>query len=495
MDFMQKIAAVWRNVSIVQKALLVAIIGTMVGAVVLLVHWAGRPDMRLLYDQLAPEEASKIVDKIAEKDIPYELKNGGASIYVPKEQVYQLRLTMAKEGLPEGSQKGYKIFDDAKIGVSPKVQDINLQRALQEELAKSIQMMDGVVHARIHIVSPEHSIFSSAEKHTTASVALRMRQGFELSQASIAAITYLVAGAIENLKPENVTIVDSNGRLLSRRSDGQFDNGATTVADYRERVERNLSKKAEDMLVTVLGPDRASVKVSAEIDMTSLNLVTEKYEPKGVPTKEEIESTTETSAAPAESSEGSGGKKTGETTVTEYVVGKTVEQKTITPGEIKSLAVAAFVDLTPDTADPNATEPAEQIMAVTDVEQIIKNALGLKETDSLKVVPVRFNRPTIQPIVEQEPPGWTRYMAIAKHGSLGIMALCALLAFKMFAGAGKKAAAEQAQLPEGYAGAGLLPPGPEAAEPVVLRRQIATALQNNPEQVKKLFASWVEERE
>jgi len=496
MDLIQKIAAIWRNVSIVQKALLLAIIGTMVGAVVLLVQWAGRPDMRLLYDQLIPEEASKIVDKIAEKDIPYELKNGGTSIYVPKEQVYQLRLDMAKEGLPEGSQKGYKIFDDAKIGVSPKIQDINLLRALQEELAKSIQMMDGVAHARIHIVSPEHSIFAADKTQTTASVALRMRPGFEISQSGIAAITHLVAGAVENLKPENVTIVDSNGRLLSRSNDAAFDNGATTVADYRERVERNLSKKAEDMLVAVLGPDRASVKVSAEIDMTSLNLVTESYEPKGVPKKEEIESTTETTPPTENTENAAGGKKAGETTVTEYVIGKTVEQKTILPGEIKSLAVAAFVDLTPDTADANAAASAQPIMAVADVEQVIRNALGLKETDSLKVVPAKFNRPTIEPIAEEEPSNWPRYMAIARHGSLGIMALCALLVFKMFAGAGKKAAAEltQAQLPEGYS-AGMLPAGPEASEPVVLRRQIATALQNNPQQVKKLFASWVEERE
>jgi flagellar M-ring protein FliF len=498
MDFIQKIAAVWRNVSIVQKALLLAIIGTMVGAVVLLVQWAGRPDMRLLYDQLVPEEASKIVDKIAEKDVPYELKNGGTSIYVPKEQVYQLRLAMAKEGLPEGSQKGYKIFDDAKIGVSPKIQDINLQRALQEELAKSIQMMDGVAHARIHIVSPEHSIFAANKTQTTASVALRLQPGFEISQSSIAAITHLVAGAVENLKPENVTIVDSNGRLLSRSSDEAFDNGATTVADYRERVERNLSKKAEDMLVAVLGPGRASVKVSAEIDMTSLNLVTEKYEPKGIPTKEEIESTTETTPSTENTENAAAGKKAGETTVTEYVVGKTVEQKTILPGEIKSLAVAAFVDLTPDTADANAAASAEPIMAIADVEQVIRNALGLKETDSLKVVPAKFNRLTIEPIAEEEPSNWPRYMAIARHGSLGIMALCALLVFKMFASAGKKAAAAempQAQLPEGYTGAGMLPAGPEASEPVVLRRQIATALQNNPQQVKKLFASWVEERE
>ena len=117
--------------SIVQRALLLAIVLTVITAGSMLFYWASRPDMRLLYQDLSPAEASKITDKIAEKDVPYELKNGGTAVYVPKQHVYQLRIDMAKEGLPESSQKGYKIFDEAKIGVSPKVQEINLQRALQ----------------------------------------------------------------------------------------------------------------------------------------------------------------------------------------------------------------------------------------------------------------------------------------------------------------------------------------------------------------------------
>jgi flagellar M-ring protein FliF len=497
MDFFQKIIAVWRNVNIVQRALLIAIALTVAAGAFLLFRWSRRPDMKLLYRDLAPDEASKITDKISERDIPYELKRGGTAIYVPQEHVYQLRLDMAKEGLPEGSQKGYKIFDNAKIGVSPKVQDINLQRALQEELAKSIQMIDGVLHARVHIVTPEHSIFTSDQSSTTASVALRIRPGYELSSSSIAAITHLVAGAVESLKPENVTVVDSNGRLLSRRSDQAFDNGATTVADYRERVEHNLAKKAEDMLIAVLGPDRASVKVSAEIDMTSSNFVTEKYDPKGVPTKEEIESTTETKPAPAAKDNepaGNSGKKAGETIVTEYVIGKTVEQRTIMPGDIKSLAVAAFVDLTPDNADPNNPEAAAPIVELAEVEQIIKNALGLKDTDSLKVVQARFNRP-IAAMPEEQPSNWPRYMAIARNASLGIMAICALLVLKIFGGASKKAAkgTAQAELPAGAEAAALMPA--QASEPLMLRRQIASALQNNPDQVKRLFSSWVEEKE
>ncbi len=497
MDIFKKLGAIWENISIVQKALLVAITLTLVAAGGLLVHWASKPDMQLLYNDLDPEEAGKITDKISERNIAYELR--GTSVFVPKEHVYQLRLDMAKEGLPEGSQKGYNIFDKQKISVSPKVQDINLQRALQEELAKSIQMMDGINHARIHITSSEDSIFANESKQTTASVALRLKPGYEIGQSSIAAITHLVAGAVEGLKPENVTVVDSNGRLLSRSHDELTDNGAGTVADYRQNIEKSLAKKAEDMLIAVLGPGRASVRVSAEIDMTSLSTVTEKYDPKGVATKEEIESTTETQPAGSEENTTPGQKEQSKTT-TETAFGKTVEQKTVLPGEIKSLTVAAFVDLTPPDADPNNLAAATPIMSILDVEGIIKNALGLKDTDSLKVVQARFNRPKDNTMPVAEASSWPRYMMIAKNASLGVMAICALLVFKMFAKAGKKATAalpaEQMQLPEGVQpAAGLLPPTQEANEPVVLRRQIASALQSNPDHVKRLFASWVEERE
>ena len=136
-------------------------------------------------------------------------------------------------------------------------------------------------------------------------------------------------------------------------------------------------------------------------------------------------------------------------------------------------------------------------MAITDVEQIIKNALGLKDTDSLKVVHVRFSRPVKLLPEKEESSAWPKYMAIAKNGSLGIMAICALLVFKIFAGAGKKAAAAgvASELPEGSLALPQLPAAQEGAEPVILRRQIASALQNNPAQVKRLFASWAEEKE
>ncbi len=502
MNFFQKLNAVWQKVGLVQRVLLIAIVLAFVAFGVLLTNWARRPDMRMLYQQLSPEEASKITEKISEKSIAYELRNGGTTIYVPKESVYQLRLDMAKEGLPEGQQGGYKIFDNEKIGVSPFVQNVNLKRALQEELAKSIQMINGVVHARVHIVAPEQTLFTSEAGKTTASVILRLKPGYRVSALNIAAITHLVSGSVEGLTSDNVTVIDSQGRLLSSQSDNTIASGAGTVQEYRERVEQNLANKAEEMLTTVLGPGRATVRVSAVIDMNSVNIATETYDPTAkVASKEEITSGSETEP-PAASETGQpaapgGTTKKDETIITEYEVGKTVKQEIILPGTIRSLSVAAFVDLSPaDANDTAATGTSVMIMQLSEVEEVIRNALGLKESDALKVVNVKFHRPAVESMIDEEPSIWPRIMTIVRHASLGIMAICALLVLRMFRGAKKKAAATAttAQLAGTEGPAGLLPAEASSSEPLVLRRQITSALQRNPDQVKQLFSSWLEEK-
>lgn len=488
MSFFEKIEAIWKNVSIVQRALLIAICLAVVIAGVSLSYWARRPDMRVLYSGLDPEEAAKITDKISDKGIVYKLASGGTTIYAPAQHISQLRLEMAKNGLPESGQKGYGIFDDEKIGISPFVQNINLKRALQDELAKSIQMIDGVGHARIHIVSSDRTLFSSNSSNTSASVVLRMKPGFRLSGSNIAAITHLVAGSVEGLDSQKVTIVDSSGNLLSSESDDISARGAGTVADYRERIEQNYAKKVEDMLLAVLGPGRSTVKVSAIIDMNSINIVKESYAPKGVPLREEIKSGSEAGAASASKSGETlkGSLKKDETILTEFQYDKTVKQEVILPGQIKSLAVAAFVDLYPE--DPNSKD---LIMAKSDVEDIIKNALGLKDTSSIKVVNARFPRPMAS-LINQEEAGGLDLVAIAGQASVGIMSICALLVLKMFSGAKKKAAT--GQLPPGANPAALLEAGGETGQ-LAMSNQIASALQSNPDQVKQLFANWIEEKE
>ncbi|MBN2270463.1 MAG: flagellar M-ring protein FliF [Sedimentisphaerales bacterium] len=502
MSFFQKIQAVWNNISLVQRALLVAVVLTVGIVGTLLVQWARRPDMRMLYQQLSPEDASKITEKISEKGITYELRNGGTTIYAPKEHIYQLRLDMAKDGLPVGEQGGYSIFDKEKVGASPFAQEVNLKRALQDELAKSIQMIDGIDYARIHIVNTEKNIFASKAADTSASVVLRLRPGYTLSALNIAAITHLVAGSVDGLNSDKVTVIDSQGRLLSSESDQAGAHQAGTVQAYKERVEQSLEKKVEDMLTTVLGPGRAAVRVSAVIDMNSVSTIKETYEPKGIVSKEDIQKNEEKpTAASGNDSSGTPGKSIkDETITTEYVNPKTVEQKDVLPGKIISLSASAVVDLSVSDANQTGSNAASgKIMQLEDVEKLIRNTLGLDPTDteSLTVVDARIYRPT-ESLTEAEPSSWPRYMAIVHQASLGIMAICAMLVLRIFKGA-KKKATQQAfpgQLPAAgtVETAGFLPAG-GAADSFALRRQISGALRKNPEQVKQVFASWIQESE
>jgi len=497
---LQKIRAIWQKIGLVQQVLLGAIVLTFVIAGAGLFYWAGRPDMRMLYKDLGPEEASAITEKISESGIAYELRNGGTAVYVPKESVYQLRLDMAKEGLPSGQLGGYKIFDNEKIGISPFVQTVNLKRALEEELAKSIQMINCVARARVHIVSSEQTVFTPEAGKTTASVSLELKPGYSLSEQNKAAITHLVAGGVEGLTAENVTVIDTQGRLLAGDSGGNLAAGAGTVQEYRQKVEQDLEDRVEEMLTTLLGAGRAKVMVSAVIDMNSVSTITEKYEPKGVATKEEITTGSETGVSVAQAAgqpSTPGSLKKDETILTEYEVGKTVTQETVLPGEIKSLSVSAVVDLSP--ADPNATGSGGQtakVMDPNDVEKLIENALGLDLAggDSLTVIDAPFVRPPQSPL-DEEAGGGLDFVAIARQASLGIMAICALLVLRMFKGAKKKVQAEAAeQLAAGEGSAGLLPGGSGSSGAPALRHQVALALKQDPERVRQLFTSWVEDK-
>ncbi len=498
MNFFHKIYAVWQKVSVIQKALLTGVLLTFILVSVVFTKWAKQPDFAVLFSNLAVEEAAKITDKLSEKSIPYELRNGGTAVYAPRKDIYQLRADLAKEGLPGGSRGGYKLFDDEKIGTSPFVQGVNLQRALQDELANSIQMIEGIDHARVHIVKPQNNLFKNESQQTTASVVLRLRPGVNLSPGSIAAITRLVAGSVEGLKSENVTVVDGRGNLLSGNGTEAIDNGASMVADYKERVERNLEKKVEDMLTAAIGAGRVSVKVSAVVNTVSTKTTRENYDKKNmVPTKEESSSNSEVAAA------GNGNEKKDKSNVTEYAVGKTVEQVIQLAGGIESLSVAAFVDLSPRiTADMNDTAKAEalakgKIMQITDVEQIIRTALGLTEKDTIKVVETTFAPP--KPVEEVKASPWPMYLGIAKNASLGIMAVCALLALRIFAkSAGAADTAEQSQSAAAGVSAGqpaMMPmQSMTGVDQNMLRKQISAALQSNPAAVRQLFSSWIQEK-
>lgn len=509
----QNVLEIWRRMRLMQRVLLVTVLLTCVGALVLLVGWARRPEMALLYSDLAPEEASRIIEKIRDLGVAYELKHGGTAVYVPTEDKYTVWLELAGEGLPTGDNPGYRILDEEKIGAGPFTQRINYTRAMEGELAKTISLIEGIVGARVHIVRPTSNLFRPDQKGATATVALRVRPGWHLAPGAVAAIVHLVAHSVENLRAEDVAVVDSAGSLLSGGAGGPMARGVGTLLDYKNQVEEYLAAKAEKMLTTVLGPGRAIVRVDAVIETSSSDQTIEKYSPdEKVVTKEEMTTKSETPDAAGGSgpeAAGSGGESQEETTTTDYLVSRTIEKTVDMPGKIASVSVSAFVDLSsPETAAPAADASATPAadagtpaaaapsLTVDDVEKIIQNALGLKDATTLTVVSVPFHRPVAAAEPEEEgllaSPQF--YLDVARHASLGVLVIGALLVLKMFGGSKAKAGAASAggELQPSRAEGGMNLLAGAEVNPDELRQRIAAALQENPEEVKRLFQTWVD---
>ncbi len=501
----QNLQQIWQRTSLVQRVLLVVILLVCIGAVALLVGWAHQPQMSLLYSGLAPEEAGKIVEKMNDADVPYELTDGGSTIKVPVDQVHSLRLTMASQGLPVGGQAGYQILDKEKIGTSPFTQRVNYTRAIEGELAKTIKLVDGVTTARVHIVRPETALFATQKKNASATVLVRVRPGWRLSPSNVAAITNLVAGSVENLVPEKVVVVDGRGRLLTSGGEGSdLARKANTLLDYKAQVEEYLADKAEKMLAAVLGPNRASVRVDAEIDITGSTETLEKYDADNkVITKEELRSTSTTPASAADGA-AKGATTKEEDTITEYLVSRTTSQTTTLPGKIKSMTVAAMVDLSAPAASSEESEPAAAAAKITlkDVEDIIRNAVGLKQADALKVVQTTFHQAAKTEGPAEESTGIMSMgflLEMARRFSLGILVIGVLVAMRVLRGPKKKAGGSGEAQPalEGQVGGmgNLLPGGLSENDAALMRAQITQTLRDNPDQVKRLFQSWVSSEE
>lgn len=514
----EKINAVWQRIGLVQRAVLAAAVMACIITGGLLTKWATRPEMRLLYGNLNAEQAGLIADKIQGQNVECKLGAGGSSVYVPSEKVYEIRAMLAKEGLgPKEGEPGYEIFDNEKLGVSPLVQKLNYNRALQGELAKTIQFFDGVEYARVHIVRPEQTMFTGDGQKASASVMLKLRPGWRLSQASAAAITNLVSGAVEALKPENVTIADSQGNLLTgTTTHDTVAAGANTYKDYKSAIEQQMTERLLRSLDLVLGPGKATVLASVMVDMTSESEVKTIYE-KGIPEEETVDESSNIQPASTspdgQSANPAATEKTG-STQSKYKVPQTVTTRQSSPGKITSWSVSIIADLSKQQSPASKTEESKDadektqsdaapqtalVMTEEDVKAIVRTAIGseLLKEENLTVRHVPFNRPMVQEINETVGfEKWDRYIEIARQSSMGVLALCALLALKIFTGAGKKAAAAAAQQSANALGAGnpaLLAAGSGADAASAIRQHIAAQMRQNPEQVRQLFANWLAE--
>ena len=266
-----------RNLSIL-LILLLSIVGF--GS---LIFWNSQPDLQVLFSNLAPDDAGEMVNKLKEKKIPFRLSHSGTTLLVPKDQVYDLRLSFAAEGLPKGGGVGFEVFDRTNIGITDFVQKLNYQRALQGELSRTIRQIKEIEQARVHIVTPKESLFIGEQKKPTASVFIKTRSGMTPGPPQVEGIVHLVASAVEGLDPGNITVVDTSGKILSKRSDstlvGQL---TTTQLEYQKNSEEGLKKKVQGMLEGVLGPNKAIARVSMDIDFQQVDITEERYEPSTV---------------------------------------------------------------------------------------------------------------------------------------------------------------------------------------------------------------------
>jgi flagellar M-ring protein FliF len=371
-----------------QKITIVGVTILSIAAIVALVSFASRPSYGTLFTNLSAPDASKVVEKLKEKGVPFALENEGKTILVPKSQMFELRLALAGEGLPQTGMIGYEIFDRTNLGVSDFVQKVNYRRAIEGELARTILQLDEVEGARVHIVVPEKTLFSEDAKKATASVVLKLNSGRPLKPEMIQGILHLVASSVEGLDASNVTVLDSRGTLLSDNSKGNTLAALTsTQYELQQRVENYLAQKGQRMLEGVLGNGNVIVQVNAELDFRQVERTLEQYDPDNTTVRSE-QSTEEKNASAS-------GNRTN--TVTNYEINKTIEHIIENQGNIKRLSVAALINGTQKVSEKDGEKvvdyvprPQQELNQLTD---IIKRAVGYNagRSDEISVVNLPFD--------------------------------------------------------------------------------------------------------
>ena len=280
---LEKIITMFKEMSMSRKiALGIAVMVVVAGFTTMFV-WANKTKLKAAYTQLSKDDAALVVAQLKESNTPYKLTGDGTTIMVPEDIVYDVRLTMAKEGIPKGGGVGFEIFDKNEFGTTEFVQKINKTRAIQGELSRTISAFDEVQTARVMIVMPKDSVFVEEIKKPSASILLELNADLEKEQ--VAAIAHLVASSIQDLTPELVTIVDTAGRILfeGKTQEEQAKISAQNFAEaqykYKVRYEENLTKRIQTMLERIVGKDKAIVRVTSEMDFSKNDMNEEIYDP------------------------------------------------------------------------------------------------------------------------------------------------------------------------------------------------------------------------
>jgi len=402
------------------------------GAFIFLSARLSTPAVVPLFSGLDSGDSSKIAAKLESMGVYYEVLSGGAQIMVPRDKVLSVRMGLAEQGLPSGSANvGYEIFDKTDgMGVSSFVNNVNLIRALEGELGRTISAFNQIQNARVHLVIPKQDLFSKRKSEPTASIVLSLRGNQTLGQVQVAAISHLVATAVPELDVNKITIVDTQGRPFKKGANGEGDSGiiASTNEEFRVQYESRLKNVIEDLLSRSVGVGRVEAEVSAEVDFDREVIDSEIFDPDGqvarsIQTVEETESASDgvsgqvTAGNNIPGQDGEAGAAGSESNVarvneiTNFEVSKTIKKQIKETGTIQRLSIAVLVDGTYDYDEENEEyiyqeRPKEEL---DKLEKLVKSAVGFDADrgDTVEVINMQFST-EVTDKVKEDPLAWLK---------------------------------------------------------------------------------------
>ncbi len=449
-------------------------IGILVGVPLLiamlasLLMWANQTSYRVLFSGLNDQDGGAIVEALTQMKVPYEFNTAGTAILVPSDKVYDTRLALASQGLPKGTVSGFEAMDNQKLGITQFQEQVNYQRALEGELVRSIQSISAVQSARVHLAIPKPSIFIREKQTPSASIVLNLFGSRTLSEAQINGIVHLVASSLPSMNPEDVSIVDQSGRLLTGKT--QIESGLNpTQLAYTNQVEQSLTSRIVDILTPVFGSENVRATVTANMDYSTSERTDEIYKPNGDATQATIrsqqisESNDGTSSNPqgvpgvmSNAPPGAAAANIGQNpqqalangsnapaqtnnssrkdSTVNYEVDKSIQHTKAQVGKIERLSAAVVVNFKTITDPKGETRqvpltPEE----ITQLDNLVKQAIGFDEKrgDAVNVVNQAFTK-----VEEESIPMWAQQetMDLAKSLGLpiGIALIAAILVFGVF---------------------------------------------------------------
>jgi flagellar M-ring protein FliF len=245
--------------------------------------WSQSPKYKVVFSNFNDKDGGAIVAVLEQQNIPFKLADGGGSILVPADLVYQTRLKLAAMGLPKAGNVGFELLENQKFGVSQFVEQVNFQRGLEGELERSIQSISGVESARVHLAIPKSSVFVRDAQKPTASVLIKLLQGRTLGQHQVNAVVHLIASSVPNLGISNVDVVDQNGNLLSDTSKGGAKTLDANQLKYVDDIQKNITKRVQSIIAPMLGDKNVRAEANVEIDFSNTEEANEIYKPNQKP--------------------------------------------------------------------------------------------------------------------------------------------------------------------------------------------------------------------